>query len=65
MPRGKATVYAGNCETCNTRIGTFRVMKSKKADFRKLKKFCWVCTIPGNKHGSRQNIKLKEEKHSS
>ncbi len=58
MPRGKKTVYAGFCSECASRIVTVRISKSKKADFRKLKKFCNVCR-------KKQDVKLKEEKHSS
>jgi len=58
MPRGKATVYAGSCKECGTRIATIRILKAKKADFKKKTKFCPVCR-------KRQEVKLKEEKHSS
>jgi hypothetical protein len=40
------------------RIGTVRILKSKKADFKKKTKFCPQCR-------KRQEVKLKEEKHSS
>lgn len=58
MPRGKRTVYAGYCSECNARICTLRILKSKKADFKKKKKYCQSCR-------KRQDVKLKEEKHSS
>jgi len=58
MPRGKKTVYAGFCSECKMRICTVRISKSKKADFRELKKFCPSCK-------KRMKVKLKEEKHSS
>ncbi len=40
------------------RICTLRVLKSKNADFRKLRKYCKVCR-------KKVDIKRKEEKHSS
>ena len=58
MPRGKATVYAGSCSQCNARITTVRILKSKKADFKKRKKYCANCR-------KRMEVKIKEEKHSS
>ena len=60
MPRGKATVFAGYCTTedCGARICTVRILKSKKADFRELFKYCKRCK-------KRVKVKLKEEKHSS
>lgn len=58
MPRGKATVYAGSCTECGARACTVRILKSKKADFRELKKYCRVCR-------KRTKVKLREEKHSS
>jgi hypothetical protein len=60
MPRGKGTVYAGYCteEGCGMRICTVRILKSKKADFRELRKYCPNCK-------KRVKVKLKEEKHSS
>lgn len=58
MPRGKGTVYTGTCKDCNATTTHVRVLKSKKADFRKLEKFCGSCR-------KRTEVKLKEEKHSS
>lgn len=58
MPRGKATVYAGFCTECQARIATVRILKSKKADFRELHKYCPSCR-------KRMKVKIKEEKHSS
>ncbi len=58
MPRGKKTVYAGYCSECNARICTIRILKSKKADFRELMKFCPSCR-------KKVKVKIKEEKHSS
>ena len=58
MPRGRATVYAGHCSECNARITSLRILKSKKADFKKRKKYCANCR-------SRKEVKIKEEKHSS
>ncbi len=58
MPRGKATVYAGYCKECNARICSVRILKSKKADFRKFTKYC-----PNER--ARMEVKIKEEKHSS
>lgn len=40
------------------RICTVRILKSKKADFRELHKYCPNCK-------KRVKVKLKEEKHSS
>ena len=53
-------MYAGFCGTadCGMRTYTVRIMKSKKADFRKLEKYCPSCR-------KRTAVKLKEEKHSS
>lgn len=58
MPRGKKTVYNGSCADCGQRIATVRILKSKKADFRKLKKYCSQCR-------KKSDVKIKEEKHSS
>lgn len=58
MPRGKKTVYSGTCSECGSRIATVRILKAKKADFRKLSKFCKDCR-------AKRPLKLKEEKHSS
>ncbi len=59
MPRGKKTVYAGFCSECNARTCTVRILKSKKADFRELHKYCDKACMKATK------VKLKEEKHSS
>jgi hypothetical protein len=41
------------------RVASIRIMKSRKADFRKeYKKYCATCK-------QRQVMKIKEEKHSS
>jgi ribosomal protein L44E len=58
MPRGKKTVYNGSCTECGARIATVRILKAKKADFRKLRKYCANCR-------KRQAVKIKEEKHSA
>jgi hypothetical protein len=58
MPRGKGTVYAGSCATCGARVTSKRILKSKKADFKKFTKYCSQCR-------KRTEIKIKEEKHSS
>lgn len=58
MPRGKKTVYKGTCSECSARTCTVRILKAKKADFRKLEKFCATCR-------KRTPVKIGEEKHSS
>ncbi len=61
MPRGKRTVFAGNCSVCNARVTTTRLHKQKDGvswkDF-KIAKFCKVCR-------KRSPIKHKEERHSN
>lgn len=62
MPRGKRTVFAMFCGATNGRIGTIRLHKqnSKGIGWKdmKLKKFS-----PFTR--KREDVKLKEEKHSS
>ena len=58
MPRGKGTVYAGFCTVCGAHTWTKRILKSKKADFPEVTKYCPV-------ERKRTKVKFKEERHSS
>lgn len=58
MPRGKRTVYAMYGEETNMRLGTIRIHKKDKAEFRTLSKY-------NKRTRKKEKIKLKEEKHSS
>lgn len=51
-------MYSGSCAGCNARIASIRILKAKKADFKKKKKYCANCR-------KRMEVKIKEEKHSS
>ena len=60
MPRGKRTVFAMFCSTCNFRVGTVRLHKQREGktwkDF-KVEKYCPV-------ERKRTPTKQKEERHS-
>ena len=64
MPRGKRTVFAMFCKKSGNRLGTLRFHKQDKggkgwkAHAEGLKKYCPKCR-------SKEDVKLKEEKHSS
>ncbi len=64
MPRGKRTVFAMFCKATGNRLGTLRFHRQDKKGVGwkehvdGMKKYCPLCR-------SRQDVKLKEEKHSN
>lgn len=64
MPRGKRTVFAMYCKKSGNRLGSMRFHKQDKQGVgwkehvEGMKKYCPVCQ-------SKQDVKFKEEKHSS
>jgi hypothetical protein len=61
MPRGKRTVFAMYCTTCNMRVGTVRLHKQKDGVSWKDHKFEKYCPTDRKRVATKQ----KEEKHSS
>lgn len=63
MPRGKRTVFAMFCKKSGNRLGTLRLHKQDKQGkgwkehVDGMKKYCAKCR-------SREDVKLKEERHS-